>query len=239
MTPDCKHLLDNGITENGVYLIAPPGSPKPFEVYCDMADGGWTVIQRRVDKTVDFDRGMADYVAGFGDPTGNFWAGLDNIHYLTSYAHTELAITMTFVILDLQPVFQAKYSTFNVGNNRGYQLVVDGFTGNATDSFSHLSERFFSTRDNNVYEMPFNCAREFHSGWWYGPQCDSASTKVDLNAPYYSNTFGPACIGMANIGWTPYNCLIAVTMKVRRPHVTDVSIDVPRPWADIHDIGGI
>lgn len=51
---------------------------------CDVKNnGGWTVIQRRVDASVNFYRGWCDYKNGFGNLAGNFWLGLDRIHRLT------------------------------------------------------------------------------------------------------------------------------------------------------------
>ena len=57
------------------------------KVYCDTltAGGGWTVIQRRQDGSVEFkQRGWVEYEEGFGELTGEFWYGLRSIHYLTS-----------------------------------------------------------------------------------------------------------------------------------------------------------
>ena len=59
----CKTIYENGTRTNGVYTINPDGQGD-FEVYCDLDDartdgsseGGWTVIQRRMDAAVGFYR---------------------------------------------------------------------------------------------------------------------------------------------------------------------------------------
>ena len=38
-------------------------------------DDNWVVVVRRVSGAVNFTRPWKDYVAGFGDPGGNFWIG--------------------------------------------------------------------------------------------------------------------------------------------------------------------
>ena len=56
------------------------------EGYCDgaTAGGGWLVVQRRQDGSVDFNRGWVDYEDGFGSLTGEFWYGLRPLHCLTN-----------------------------------------------------------------------------------------------------------------------------------------------------------
>ena len=53
-----------GVEENGV---------PPYSIFCDtqIADGGWTVIQRRKDNSVAFNRPWSDHEKGFGDLNGS------------------------------------------------------------------------------------------------------------------------------------------------------------------------
>ena len=146
---------------DGVYTITPGGS----QMYCDMSRGGWTAIQRRVDDSVGFYRGWADYVAGFGDLTGNYWAGLERIHTWTSGAPCELYVYMT--------TFEggsawAQYSTFSVGDaGSGYLLSVSGYSGTAGDSMNSHNEMRFSTYDHDQDLFAGNCAADFVGAWWY------------------------------------------------------------------------
>ncbi|KAK3580200.1 hypothetical protein CHS0354_001332 [Potamilus streckersoni] len=79
---DCLELFDKGEKNDGVYRILPDDG-YPFDVYCDMTNGGWTVMQRRKDGSVSFKRTWTEYAQGFGDLEGDFWVGLNQIHRLT------------------------------------------------------------------------------------------------------------------------------------------------------------
>ena len=63
---DCTEIYNDGSRTDGVYVIS-PDSRCPFRVYCDMTNGGWTLIQRRQDGSVNFHRSWDEYVEGFGD----------------------------------------------------------------------------------------------------------------------------------------------------------------------------
>ena len=68
------------------------------KVYCDTGSGGggWTVLQRRFDHSVDFfNRDWVEYEDGFGDIYGEFWLGLRSMHCLTSKGKWELRIEYT------------------------------------------------------------------------------------------------------------------------------------------------
>ena len=109
-------------------------------MFCDMETdgGGWTVFQRRVDGLVDFYLGWDDYKRGFGNLSGEFWLGNDNIHCLTSSAPQILMVDMEDFESDKR---FAKYSTFSVASEQtGYQLSVAGYSGSAGDSFSGESD---------------------------------------------------------------------------------------------------
>ncbi|XP_078589537.1 ficolin-2-like [Branchiostoma floridae x Branchiostoma japonicum] len=90
---DCGEIYRNtkGRMESGIYTIYPRASGggdniAPLRVFCRVKAGrAWTVIQRRQDGSVDFyNRTWEDYRRGFGNLTGEFWLGNDNIHQLTN-----------------------------------------------------------------------------------------------------------------------------------------------------------
>eukprot|EP00058_Branchiostoma_floridae_P003908 XP_002589396.1 hypothetical protein BRAFLDRAFT_77839 [Branchiostoma floridae] len=71
--------------------------------------GGWTVIQRRQDGWVPFNRNWEEYKLGFGNKNGEYWLGNDNIHFLTNQKNYRLRIDL----LDWQGESRwAEYSTF-------------------------------------------------------------------------------------------------------------------------------
>ena len=136
----CLGLAQNGFTSNGVYHIIPDGS-KPIQVLCDMTTdgGGWTVIQRRLDGSVNFKRDWESYKNGFGDLSGEFWLGNSNLHRLTANADVLLRI-------DLEDfnnnTAYAEYSTFKVADEGDkYRILLGGHSGTASDSMASPPEQ--------------------------------------------------------------------------------------------------
>ncbi|XP_016386167.1 microfibril-associated glycoprotein 4-like, partial [Sinocyclocheilus rhinocerous] len=86
---DCSDIYNSGETVSGIYSIYPAGDI-PVWVYCEMISdgkvedkGGWTVIQRRMDGSVNFYRPWKQYKRGFGNVEGEYWLGLENMYQLT------------------------------------------------------------------------------------------------------------------------------------------------------------
>lgn len=203
---DCADIFTNISTQNGVYNIFP--SIAPAQVYCDMDTdrGKWTVIQRRMDGTVNFYRPWDQYKAGFGDASGEYWLGLENIYLLTKKRKYELRVDMED--FEGNKVF-ARYTTFSVGPEaHGYKMTVTGFkNGGAGDSLKYSNGQVFSTFDRGVYKL---CANTYHGGFWYR-NCAHAN----LNAIYRWGV----CKGYTGIFWYHWKryfySLKAVAMKIR------------------------
>ena len=124
----CADLYNAGKTSSGVYTIDPDGSGA-FDVFCDQttAGGGWTVFQKRIDGSVDFYRGWADYKKGFGNLSGEFWLGLDKIHRLTNSDTFKLRVDLE----DWEGETRfAEYDTFAIGDEASkYRLSLGSYSG--------------------------------------------------------------------------------------------------------------
>ena len=125
---NCADLYKAGETISGVYMIN-PNDGDPFDVYCDQktAGGGWTVIQKRLDGSIDFFRGWADYKQGFGNLNGEFWLGLDNMHRLTKGGKNRLRVDLEDI--EGNTVY-ADHDMIVVASERAkYQLSLGNYTG--------------------------------------------------------------------------------------------------------------
>jgi len=130
-----------------------------YQAYCDMSniDGGWTVIQKRFDGSVDFFRDWPEYKKGFGNKLGEYWLGLDIIHALTSQADNILKIEMT--CQGQTKLFT--YNTFKVASEvEKYRLSIGAYQGkinvpivNVLKVFSKLTKRYSASVTRRVFQM--------------------------------------------------------------------------------------
>ena len=143
------------------------------EVYCDTSNGGggWLVVQRRKDGSVDFNRGWGEYEDGFGKLTGEFWYGLRALHCLTGQGGWEMR--MDIKLANGTNIF-LQYEQFKVASAKDkYKLTVGGFQGTTTDPMAYHNGMNFTTKDSDNDIWSSNCAVHDGSpagGWWY-KQC--------------------------------------------------------------------
>merc|ERR1719309_1253541 len=120
-----------------------------------MTNGGWMVLQRRFDGSVDFDRTFNEYSEGFGDLSGEYWLGLNTMSQLTKTR----SWTVRFDVEDFNGVTAwAEYDQFRIGLGTDFTLFFDksSYRGTAGDedglglSYHHGCK--FSTQDNDQDE---------------------------------------------------------------------------------------
>lgn len=60
---DCQHAKEAGHSVSGIYMIKPENSNGPMQLWCEnsLDPGGWTVIQKRTDGSVNFFRNWENY----------------------------------------------------------------------------------------------------------------------------------------------------------------------------------
>ena len=124
----CTESYKSGERKNGVYTIDTDSSGI-IEVFCDQitAGGGWLVFQKRLDGSVDFYRGWAEYKRGFGSLTGEFWLGLDNIHRLSSNGSYKLRVDLEDFAGN---TYYAEYDLFKIASEgEKYELSVGSYSG--------------------------------------------------------------------------------------------------------------
>ncbi|KAF2363890.1 Fibrinogen alpha/beta/gamma chain C-terminal globular domain, partial [Trinorchestia longiramus] len=171
MPRDCQDVFDLGFVESGVYRIQATGLLSR-EVMCDQTTqgGGWTVIiaRKKVPRHISFNRTWTDYELGFGEPSREYWIGLEPLHFLTRERSYSLRADME----DWEGrQAWAAYNFFSVaGPDEHYRLRVSGYTGTAGDSMRHSHLQMFSTVDrDNDQESWGSCSRgRGGGGWWWG-----------------------------------------------------------------------
>ncbi|CAL8303363.1 unnamed protein product [Merluccius merluccius] len=164
---DCQHALESGETTSGIYLLRPQSANRLLQAWCDQASaqGGWTVIQRRQDGSVNFFRTWEQYKQGFGNLDGEYWLGLEHLYWLTKQTHYKLRLALE----DWQgrQVF-AEYDSFYVEpESDWYRLRLGEYQGTAGDSLSWHNNKAFTTLDRDKDGYTGNCAHYQKGGWWY------------------------------------------------------------------------
>ena len=182
--------------------------------YCDTSNGGggWLVVQRRQDGSVDFNRTWLEYEDGFGKLTGEFWYGLRALHCLTGQGGWEMR--MDIKLANGTNIF-LQYEQFKVASAKDkYKLTVGGFQGTTNDPMAYHNGMYFTTKDSDNDKWSKNCAIDSYGsgtptgGWWYKScQYTQLNTLYNHNRAIYLNSkYHP--LPFIEIKIRPHNCNI-------------------------------
>ncbi|KAL0279835.1 UNVERIFIED_CONTAM: hypothetical protein PYX00_001312 [Menopon gallinae] len=174
--------------KSGIYAIA-PGEGAPLLVSCDMttAEGGWTVVQRRIDGSQDFNRVWKEYAEGFGDPSGELWLGNEALHRLTSDNCSSLRVEIADIY---GKKWLAEYEGFYISDAAdGYRIHVSGYSGNASDALDYQNNMQFSAVDSDRDISNTHCAQNYKGGWWFS-HCQHANLngRYNLGLTWFDGT---------------------------------------------------
>jgi hypothetical protein len=195
LSDDVEQLRNNSDKNCVVYPGSPSNSSGAPGILVQQYYGGGNPF---------FNRTWAEYKAGFGIPSGNYWIGLDTLHQLTKAGTHRIRFDLQSIVG--QSWYWAEYSSFNVGNESSqYTLHITGYSGTAGDAFNrkgdsaNLNGAMFSTldRDNDMYRDR-NCALRYGGGFWFTDMCATYTN--------YRST-QPVCLTCSNMGgrfnWFP------------------------------------
>ncbi|KRF98590.1 uncharacterized protein Dwil_GK26875 [Drosophila willistoni] len=156
----CKGL------SSGIHKVEIPRLD-PISALCegDIEGGGWIVIHKRFDGSVNFHRTWTEYRNGFGNKEGEFFIGLENLHRITNSQTYELYVQLeyhngTFLF--------ASYDNFRIGKeSTKYKLESLGeFKGTGYNSMKLNLNAPFSSFDQDNDQWANNCAKYF-GAWWH------------------------------------------------------------------------
>lgn len=191
---DCSELSFKGDANSGVYVIKPNHS-EPFNVYCEMTpDGAATVIQRRIDGSVNFDQTWEKYEKGFGNLERDYWLGLQKFSSVAKQGRYILRVDLE----DWRDVKHwAEYRFSLDGPSTLYTIHLEHLAGDLADALANITGVQFSTKDM-ANDNHRNCPRHYTGGWWF----DSCE-ETNLNGKYlWMRTRGRALRRKA-IHWRP------------------------------------
>jgi len=170
--------------------------------------GGWTVLQRRQDGSLEFKETYENYAKGFGDLSSEFWLGNDYIAALTADSHQKLRLDMAD--WQGQQRYQ-EYFNFSVADaSESYRIKSVGpNNGTAGDSFSYYNNMRFTTLDqDNDLKPDGNCAIVFRGAGWFN-NCLRSNPNGE-----YNNTIDGQ--GIYWVSWRgPLYSMRYIDMKIR------------------------
>ncbi|TRY77253.1 hypothetical protein TCAL_00122 [Tigriopus californicus] len=182
---DCQALYLLGFKIPGIYRIDPTGSQSSdsaVQVHCQ---NGWTLVLKRDfqgSAQIDFGtKNLADLEAPLGDPTDDFWIGLQALHKLTTSNHYELEVIMTG---QQGESGLAQYGHLTIDNGPEYTIKVENFSTSSRlaveDDLSWASESNFL--------ISGRCFEESGApGWYKSTHCSTPNGECQFPWVYSRN----------------------------------------------------
>ncbi|XP_038066378.1 ficolin-1-A-like [Patiria miniata] len=205
----CKMLLDAGYRSSCIYTIYPKAfGNDSLRVYCDMETdgGGWIVFQMRQDGSVDFDRTLAEYQSGFGNLSGEFWLGNDNL---------------VAVISDPSPgLWQLRIDLGNWEGETAWEKYEDFRLSPDTYNLQYWQYEGINTNGDSLSKakgQPFRkCSPSLKGAWWFPQSCFLGDIDSNLNGQYYFDANAGYDQAGPRLCWTLLdNVFIAYAYDVR------------------------
>ncbi|PAA73226.1 hypothetical protein BOX15_Mlig009561g2 [Macrostomum lignano] len=133
--------------------------------------GPKVVFQQHLDNSLSFAQNWDTYVTGFGDLSGNYWMGLEQLSAMTK----DRSCSLTFEGIKVQgSLMRATFKGFQVrGANESYRLML-GDQEPGGDLYSnvagyHNGSKFSTYNNDNDKNSGSSCSKSQgqNAGWWF------------------------------------------------------------------------
>ncbi|XP_042532183.1 angiopoietin-related protein 3 isoform X1 [Dipodomys spectabilis] len=176
---DCSTIYNRGEHTSGTYTIRPRNS-HVFNVYCVINSGNpWTMIQHRINGSLNFNETWENYKYGFGRLDGEFWLGLEKIYSIVKQSNYSLRIELE----DWKNNMYFTEYSFHLGNHEtNYKLHLVEIASNIPKALPEQKDLVFSTWDHKAKGY-LSCPESYSGGWWWQDVCEENHLNGKYNKP--------------------------------------------------------
>lgn len=179
LAESCAQLFTHGRRSNGFYNIRIPDNaslPRNqtyIRVWCDMdgINGGWILLQQRINVHFNFLRSWNSYEKGFGEPGFGYWLGNSYMHAITLNRKYVLRFEFLDYVDERNQMLFLEFDNFQVLSSLKYYTIQTGkYRGNMANIMD-INNFAFSTWDRDNDKSKRACAIINRGAWWYGSDC--------------------------------------------------------------------